>query len=144
MMFEQELYHNFFISNSRPYFITFAGDVSVCFLLTSSRLECLQQMISLPVFRVYSHQEFYQHKIRLCGSFIFPNISCQACLYPPTVCYDLMLHSFSVLQRKLLESHFTLSLSFRHVRLAWTSPAKKKPNDSEPPLMTCSTDDSGK
>ncbi|XP_039882531.1 neural Wiskott-Aldrich syndrome protein-like isoform X1 [Simochromis diagramma] len=26
MMFEQELYHNFFISNSRPYFITFAGD----------------------------------------------------------------------------------------------------------------------
>ncbi|MEQ2159276.1 hypothetical protein GOODEAATRI_021192 [Goodea atripinnis] len=28
-MFEQELYHNFSISSPRPYFITFAGDVSV-------------------------------------------------------------------------------------------------------------------
>lgn len=28
-MFEQELYHNFSISSSRSYFISFAGDVSV-------------------------------------------------------------------------------------------------------------------
>lgn len=29
-MFEQELYHSFSISSSRSYFISFAGDVSVC------------------------------------------------------------------------------------------------------------------
>lgn len=28
-MFEQELYHNFSISSSRSYFISFTGDVSV-------------------------------------------------------------------------------------------------------------------
>lgn len=37
MTFEQELYHNFSIYLSKPYFMTFAGDVSRC----SSSCDCV-------------------------------------------------------------------------------------------------------